>query len=289
MAKLIVTAALTGGGPKTPDMPIPTTPEAISDDAAECRKAGAAIVHIHARDPMTGESSPKAEHFREIAKQIRAKTDAIVNTTTGGSYGMTLEERISVVRELKPEMASLNMGSMNFFRPARPASWDSVFQNTFKQIEYFAKVMEECNTKPECEIYDLGMLDTLKFLIGKGSIKNPVHLQLVLGVIGGAAATVDNSMHLKNTAIRYFPNCTWSICAIGRFEFPMVTWAVLETGNLRVGLEDNYYLSKGVMAKSSADLVRKAVRIVQELGHETATPDEARQILGLKGADNVSF
>jgi uncharacterized protein (DUF849 family) len=290
MSKIIVTAALTGGGPKEDKMPyLPTTPELISDDAANCRKEGAAIVHIHARDPATGAPSSKTEHFRDIAKMIKEKSDVVVNTTTGGSAGMTLEERISVVRELKPELASLNMGSMNFYRAARAASYTAVFANTFDQIEYFSKVMQETGTKPECEVYDLGMLDNLKFMADKGVVKMPVHIQFVLGVVGGAAASVENANFLRATTTRYFPGSTWSVCATGRHEMPMITWSLIEGGNLRVGLEDNYYLSKGVLAKSSAELVAKAVRILKELGHETATPDEARQILGLKGSDKVAF
>jgi len=268
---------------------LPVTPEQISDDALACEREGAAIVHIHARDPKTATPTSDPKVFRAIAERIKSKCKLIVNTTTGGSIGMSVEERIAVVKGLRPELASLNLGSMNFYIPSISSSWKDHFVNTFDTIESFSKVMKECGTKPECEIYDLGMLSNLKYLIDRGMIESPPHLQLVLGVIGGAEANVETASFLRLTASRYFPACTWSICATGRFEFPMITWGILERGNIRVGIEDNIYTSKGVLAKGSSELVAKAVRIIRELGQEPATADEARQILGLKGPDKVDF
>lgn len=290
MSKIIVTAAVTGGDVKPSMTPyLPITPEQISEEAVKCVKEGASIIHIHARDPATGEPTSRTEIFFEIARLVKKKCDAVVNTTTGGSRGMTMQQRIAVVRELKPEMASLNMGSMNFYVSSVSESWGDVFENTFREIEFNAKTMQENGTKPECEIYDLGMLENLRLLVEKEIVRSPVHLQFVLGVTGGARASLETASFLRRVAMQYFPTCTWSTCAIGRYEIPLITWALLEGGNIRVGLEDNIYLSKGNLARGNAELVAKAVRILRELGHEPTTPTETRQILGLKGLDRVNF
>ncbi len=306
MAKVIITAALTGGG-STPTMSpyLPITPQQLADEAVRAYEAGAAIAHVHVRDPETGQPSSKLEYFREIATKVKSRCPIVVCTTTGGTPEMTVAERARVVRELKPELATFNAGSMNFGiflgaeavkdykyaweKPHLLNSENSIFPNTFKTLREFSQMFAETNTKPELEVYDSGMINNLAYLLQKGYLKRPLHIQFVLGTMGGLPATVNNLNFLYNSAREAFGEFTWSTCAIGRFQFPMCTVAMIIGGNCRVGMEDNLYVSKGVLAKSNAELVEKMVRIVREFGNEPATPDEARKILGLKGLDKVSY
>ena len=308
MRKAIITAAITGSI-HTPTMSpyLPITPEEIADHAIGAYEAGAAIVHIHVRNPETGQPTSDIELFREVVTRIKSKCNVIINTTTGGGLGMTTEERLRVVPTLKPELASFNAGSINFAlfdipermgikewkysweKPYLEMSKDFIFPNTFKSLEEFARVFEENGTKPEAEIYDTAMIDTIAYLVKQGLLKRPVYLQFVLGIMGGMPATIQNLVFLYETAKRTLGDFIWSVCAAGRDQLPMCTTSLIMGGNARVGMEDSLYAGKGVLAKSSADQVEKIVRIARELSIEIATPDEARQILGLKGIDKVNF
>ena len=306
MAKVIVTAALTGGG-STPSMSpyLPITPQQLADEAVRACEAGAAIAHVHVRNPETGEPCPNLEYFREVATKVKSRCNIIICFTTGGTPEMTVAERARVVRELKPELATFNAGSMNFGiflgadsikeykyaweKPHLVNSENSIFPNTFKTLRENSQMFAETNTKPELEVYDSGMINNLAYLVQKEYLKKPLHIQFVLGTMGGLPATVNNLNFLYNSARETLGEFTWSTCAIGRFQFPMCTVAMIMGGNTRVGMEDNLYVSKGVLAKSNAELVEKMVRILREFGNEPATPDEARKILGLKGLDKVNF
>jgi 3,5-dioxohexanoate:acetyl-CoA acetone transferase len=306
MAKVIVTAALTGGG-STPSMSpyLPITPQQLADEAVRAYEAGAAIAHVHVRNPETGEPSSNLEYFREVATKVKSRCNVIICFTTGGTPDMTVAERARVVAELKPELATFNAGSMNFGiflgaenikeykydweKPHLLNSENSIFPNTFKTLRENSQMFAETNTKPELEVYDSGMINNLAYLVQKGYLKKPLHIQFVLGTMGGLPATVNNLNFLYNSAREALGEFTWSACAIGRFQFPMCTVAMIMGGNTRVGMEDNLYVSKGVLAKSNAELVEKMVRILREFGNEPATPDETRKILGLKGLDKVNF
>ena len=257
------------------------------------------------RDPETGQPSADPELFGEILTQIKSACDVIVCTTTGGGRGQSAEERVRVVKMYSPELASLNAGSLNFalfpvlekikdfkhdWEPQFLAlSEDYIFPNTFKTLREFSQYFSEENTKPEFEIYDSGMLTNLEFLISRGLIKKPLYLQFVLGILGGMQATVNNLVFLYNSAREIIGDFKWSVCAAGKEQLRMFNLALLMGGNTRVGLEDNLYLEKGVMAKSSAEQVEKIIRIGKEHGLEPATPAEAREILNLKGQDKVKF
>ena len=306
MSKFIITAAVTGSI-HTPTMSshLPITPDQIVKDALGAHAAGAAVVHIHVRDPETGQPSADPELFGEILSKIKSACDVVVCTTTGGGRGQSAEERVRVVKTYSPELASLNAGSLNFalfpvlekikdfkhdWEPQFLAmSEDYIFPNTFKTLKEFSQYFAKENTKPEFEIYDSGMLTNLEFLISRGLVKKPVYLQFVLGILGGMQATVNNLVFLYNSAREIIGDFKWSVCAAGKEQFRMCNLALLMGGNTRVGLEDNLYLEKGVMAKSSAEQVRKIIRIAKEHGLEPATPDEAREILNLKGQDKVRF
>jgi uncharacterized protein (DUF849 family) len=306
MSKFIITAAVTGSI-HTPTMSshLPVTPDQIVKDAIGAHAAGAAVVHIHVRDPETGQPSADPGLFGEILSQIKSACDVVVCTTTGGGIGQSTEERVRVVKKYSPELASLNAGSLNFalfpilekvkdfkhdWEPQFLAmSEDYIFPNTFKTLKEFSQYFAEENTKPEFEIYDSGMLSNLEFLISRGLVKKSIYLQFVLGILGGMQATVNNLIFLYNTAREVIGDFKWSVCAAGKEQFRMCNLALLMGGNTRVGLEDNLYLEKGVMAKSSAEQVEKIIRIGKEHGLEPATPHEAREILNLKGQDKVKF
>ncbi|RTZ99739.1 MAG: 3-keto-5-aminohexanoate cleavage protein [Deltaproteobacteria bacterium] len=307
MDKFIVTAALTGAI-HTPTMSphLPITPDELAEEARRAYEAGAAVVHVHARNPETGQPSADSALFGEILAKIKDACDAIVCTTTGGGFGMTVEQRVAVVKTYSPELASLNAGSLNFalhplldkirdfkheWEPQYLAmSEDFIFPNTFKTLREFADFFAREDTKPEFEIYDVGMINNLSFLLNKAQIKKTVYLQFVLGILGGLPATVGNLVFLLNTARETFgDNFVWSVCAAGRAQLPMCTAALLMGGFTRVGLEDSLFLEKGKMAQSSAEQVEKVIRIARELGLEPATPDEARSILKLKGLDRINF
>jgi uncharacterized protein (DUF849 family) len=236
---------------------------------------------------------------------VKRRSNIILCTTTGGAPGMTHEERVGVVRELSPELASCNMGSMNFSlaplasrikdyqndweQPFLERTEDNIFANTFKSMRYFLETMNEQSTRPELEVYDAGMVNNAAFMINAGALKRPVYIQFVLGILGGLPATVENLVLLYNQARLLLGEFEWSVAAAGRFQFPIGVAALAMGGNVRVGLEDNVYLNKGQLARSNAEQVEKMARIIRELSLEPATPDEARQILHLKGLDAVKF
>jgi len=306
MPKAIITAAITGSI-HTPSMTphLPMTPKQIAQEAVRAYEAGAAVAHIHVRDPETGAPSPSLELFGEVLSEVKSRCNMILCTTTGGGLGMTAEQRVAVVRKYRPELASFNFGSLNFalfpvlqkikdwkypWEPQYLAmTEDLIFPNTFKTMREFCGFFKEAETKPEIEIYDVGMINNLAFMIQAGHIQKPVYLQFVMGILGGIPATVENLVFLYQTARNLIGDFQWSVCAAGRNQMPMCTTALVMGGNARVGLEDSLYVEKGRMAKSNAEQVEKIVRIARELGVEPATPDEARQILGLKGLDKVNY
>ena len=302
----IITAAITGSI-HTPTMSkyLPITPKEIADNAVQAYEAGAAVVHIHARNPENGQPSPDLNLIKEIITDIKSRCPAVICITTGGGLGMTLEQRVAPVTSFQPELASCNAGSMNwglFPMLGRIKEWkyewekamlgmteDFIFQNTFKTLRQYCEIFASNNTKPEFECYDAGMVNNLAFLIEAGYIKKPVYLQFVLGILGGLSATPENVMFLLDYAKRQIGEFEFSVCAAGKAQFPMCTQSLLLGGNCRVGLEDNLYLNKGQLAKNNAEQVAKMVTITKELGIEPATPDDARKILGLKGLDKVNY
>ena len=305
--KFIVTAALTGAI-HTPTMSpyLPITPDELAEEARRSYEAGAAVVHVHARNPETGQPSADSNIFGEILSKIKEKSKAVICTTTGGGFGMTVEQRVSVVKTYSPEMASLNAGSLNFalhlilekmkefkhdWEPQYLGmSEDFIFPNTFKTLSEFSRFFAAEDTKPEFEVYDAGMLSNLAFLLRRTEINKPVYLQFVLGILGGMEATLNNLVFLYNSAKEIIgDDFVWSVCAAGKHQFKMCNAALLMGGFTRVGLEDNLYLEKGRLAKSSAEQVEKIVRIAREHGIEPATPEEAREILNLKGIDQVKY
>lgn len=304
--KVIITAALTGNiHVPTMSPHLPTTPEQLIDEAVRCYNAGAAVVHVHARDPKDGRPTTDVEIYRTILSGIKARVPIVVSPTTGGTATMTPEQRINTVRVLKPEMATFNAGSLNFaLYPIAERikeykyDWEKeflegtenfIFPNTFKSLHVFCQTMNEVQTKPEIEVYDVGQINNIAHIINEGYLKRPLYLQFVMGILGGIPGTVDNLVFLFNTAQKALGDFKWSVCAAGRFQFPMGVVNMLMGGFMRVGLEDNLYLNKGELAKSNAEQVEKAIRIARELGFEIASPDDARQILGLKGLDKVGY
>lgn len=303
---MIVTAAL-NGSVHTPTMSpyLPITPQQIADEAVRACDAGGAIAHIHVRDPDNGMPVSDPQLFRQIATEVKSRCDIVVCVTTGGTPDMSVAARAEVVSELKPELASFNAGSLNFGifpiaesiedfkhdweKPFLEGSENGIFPNTFKTLREYSQIFADNETKPELEVYDTGMVNNLAFMINRGHIKRPLHLQFVLGILGGMPASVNNLVFLHNTAKEAIGEFTWSVCAAGRHQFPMCTISMLMGGHARVGMEDNLYLSKGVLAKSNAEQVEKIIRIAREFGLEPATPAEAREILQLKGQDKVNF
>ena len=304
--KAIITAALTGSI-HTPSMSpyLPITAQQLIDECMAVHEAGGAVAHIHTRDQKTGLPNADQDVYQEVAVEVKKRCDLILCTTTGGKLGAPVAERVRVATTLKPELASLNAGSLNFalFHIAGNVDdykydWeksylegteDFIFPNTFKTMREFLEIFETTGTKPEFEIYDMGMINNLAFLIRKGMVKKPVYMQFVLGILGGLPATPENLVYLVDTARRQIGDFVFSVCAAGNKQFPLCTQSLIMGGNVRVGLEDNLYLEKGVLAKSNGEQVAKVVRIARELGIEPATPEEARQILGLKGLDQVAF
>ena len=311
MEKLIITAALTGNITLPTQTPyLPLTPQQIADEAKRCADAGAASVHIHGRDPQTGKPTTDPAVYREIATLIKSKSNVIVCVTTGGTMDMTAAERIKVVPALKPELATFNMGSINFSihpitkrykdedykypweKEFAESTREFIFRNNFADIEYFCKTMQKNNTKPEHEVYDVGHLYNMAFFVKEGIIKPPIWMQFVTGILGAIGSSPENIMFMKQTADRLFvsDNFHWSVIGAGYpAEFNACALAIMMGGHARVGMEDNIFIEKGRLAQSNAELVEKAVRIARELGREIATPDEARKILGLKGKDNVGY
>lgn len=308
MSKVIISCAVTGAI-HTPTMSpaLPITPQEIAEQSITAAEAGAAILHLHARVPETGEPTGDPDVFARFLPVIKQRTDAVVNITTGGSPAMTVQERLRGAVRFAPEMCSLNMGSMNFgLFPAakRFSGWkhaweepyllssdDFIFRNTFRDIAYILEALGEAGMKFEHECYDVGHLYSVAHFLDRGLIKPPFFVQMIFGVLGGIGPDLDNLMFMHQTADRLFGKGAyqWSVLAAGRHQMPFVTQAALLGGHVRVGLEDSLFIGKGRLAVSNAEQVAKMVRILHEMGHEPATPLEAREMLGLKGADRVEF
>ena len=304
--KAVITAAITGSI-HTPTMSeyLPITPQQIADEAVRAYEAGAAVCHVHARNPETGMPVPDVELMKQIITSIKNRCNIVVCITTGGGLGMTVEQRVAPVTLYKPELASFNAGSINFalfhviprFKEYK-FPWekqylgmteDFIFANTFKSMKEYCAIFAENGTKPEFEIYDSGMVNNVAFMIEAGYVKKPVYIQFVMGVLGGITPSSENLLFLVDYAKKQIGDFEFSVCVAGRAQFPICTQSLLIGGNCRVGLEDNLYLDRGKMAKSNAEQVAKIIRIARELGIDPATPDEARQILGLKGIDKVNY
>lgn len=305
--KVIITCAITGSV-HTPSMSpyLPITPAQIAQSALDAAEAGAAIVHLHARDPKTGRPVQDPEIYAQFLPVIKAGTDAVINITTGGSPILPLEERMRPALEFKPEVASLNMGSMNFGmyelldrfkdfshdweRPYLEQSNDLIFKNTFKDIE---RILTACNdnaTRFEIECYDIGHLYTAAHFVDKQLLKPPFLIQSVFGIRGGIGTHSEDVMMMKRTADRLFgEDYIWSVLAAGRKQTPLATMAATMGGNVRVGLEDSLWDGPGELAHSNADQVRRIRRILEDLSLQIATPDDARETLQLKGRNNVAF
>lgn len=301
MEKLIVTAAITGGASPEGNPYLPKTPKEQVQATLEVYEAGASVVHLHPRNPETGKGETKALWYEEAIVPIREQCDIIINVSTGGGTGKrvdgdwlfkevpeeSVKGRIAVIPELaknpmtKPDLASLNAGSPVidiYNRKKKEFLLKFVMVQSFPDMVHMAETMKAHGVKPELECYDIGMINNAKVLSELGHIEEPLYFQCVLGVLGQIPATVDNLIHM----VRNIPEGSpWSVCAVGLNEFPMTTMAIIMGGHVRVGFEDNIYLSRGVPAKSNAELVEKIVRIARELGREIATPDEAREILHL--------
>ncbi|MCB2141295.1 3-keto-5-aminohexanoate cleavage protein [bacterium] len=280
MRKVIITAALTGGlHGKNVNPNLPEQPDEIAQQAYECHKEGAAIVHLHARD-SDGNGSADPEIFKEIHQKIRKKCDIIIQDSTGGSPHLTIEEKIRCVIEAKPEMASLNMGTLVRVK-AKGDFRNSIFKNTPDDINDIAKALLEANIKPELEVYSHSMLEDVEKLISNKLIKKPYYINFVMGM-GYQGA---EKAHRKNliSLINFLPpDSIFNVCAVGKEQLELTTLSVLLGGNCRVGLEDNIYIRKGVLAKNNAQLVKRSARIIKELNIKLATPDEAREILQIK-------
>ena len=305
--KVIITCAVTGAI-HTPSMSphLPITAREIEEAAVGAIEAGAAIVHLHARDPRDGRPSQQVDLFREFVGGIKSRTNGVVNLTTGGSVTMTVEERLQPALQLKPEVASLNMGSMNFalhpmlakykdFKHAwEPAYLEStrdvVFRNTFKDIEYILRSCADNGTRFELECYDTAHLYNLAHFVERGIVKPPLFVQTVFGILGGIGTHPDDVSHMKRTADRLFGgDYVWSVLGAGRFQMPIAAQAAAAGGNVRVGLEDSLWDGPGQLAASNAAQVRRVRSILEGLSLQVATPDEARALLQLKGAHHVAF
>lgn len=276
MEKRIITAALTGNwGDKSTNPALPMTPEEIAEAACACWKEGAAVVHIHMRDEK-GHPTMRVDLFEKTIELIREKCDVIINMTSSGGHsldGMASDEtRMLPFRKLKPEMGSFDCGTLNWLH-------QTIFENSPKFLEQLGHLMQEVGCKPELEIFDVGMVDTAKYYLKTGVLKAPCHFQLVMNAAGGMAGTVENLVYLKNQLPE---GSTWSATGISRSHMPILLATLALGGHVRVGLEDNVYYSKGVLAESNAQLVHRAASIIREAGYEVATPAEAREILGIR-------
>ncbi|MBM3548630.1 MAG: 3-keto-5-aminohexanoate cleavage protein [Alphaproteobacteria bacterium] len=304
--KVIITCAVTGSI-HTPTMTpyLPITPDQIAADSIAAAEAGAAIVHLHARNP-DGSPTPDPNVFMQFLPRIKRASNVVVNITTGGSLGMSIEDRLAAPLRASPEVCSLNMGSMNFGlfqitdkiktwkhpweKPYLEKTKDSIVSNTFGQIERFLKDLGEGHgVRFECECYDVGHLYTLAHFLDRGLIKQPLFVQTIFGILGGIGPHPEDLQHMKRTADRLFGEYQWSILAAGKHQMSLCTMGAMMGGNVRVGMEDSIYVGKGELAKSNADQVKKIRHILETLSLEIATPDEVRQILKLKGGDRVKF
>lgn len=304
--KVIITCAVTGAI-HTPSMSqyLPVSASEIADAAIGAAKAGAAIVHLHARDPQDGRPDQSPEAFSPFLGVIKQASDCVVNITTGGAPTMTIEERVRPAATHAPEVASLNMGSMNFGLfpmlkrfPDLKHQWERdyvgnkniIFNNSFGQIEYILTTLSALGTKFEFECYDTAHLYNLKYFLDEGLVKGPLFIQTVFGLMGGTGAHYEDVTHMKRTADRLFGDqYRWSVLGAGKNQLPIAAMAAAMGGNVRVGLEDSLWLGPGQLAKSNADQVTKVRQIIEGLGLEIASPDEAREMLALKGADKVGF
>jgi uncharacterized protein (DUF849 family) len=305
--KVIITCAVTGSI-HTPSMSpyLPVTPDEIAEAAIGAAKAGAAIVHLHARNPKDGSPTQDPEVFRQFLPQIKSASDVVVNLTTGGAPTMSTEERLQPALRLKPEVASLNMGSMNFGlyemlgrykefqhdweKPYLAGSDERIFKNTFRDIQMILERCRENETRFEIECYDIGHLYTASHFLDRGLLKPPLFIQSVFGIRGGIGPHPEDVLHMKRTADRLFGDAYyWSVLGAGRNQMFVAAMSAVMGGNVRVGLEDSLWLGRGQLAKSNAEQVGKARRILEELGLAIATPDDARQMLKLKGGRNVAF
>lgn len=307
--KVIITCAITGSS-HTPTMSpyLPCTPDEIVADSIRAAEAGAAVIHLHARDPKDGRPTPDPEVFMQYLPRIKAATEAVISISTGGGTGMTVEERLQGVRRARPELCTLNLGTINYggypmiakYQGRWKHDWEEPylestrrepFVSTFQDIEYMLTVVgPETGTRFEFEAYDVGHLYTLAHFLDRGLVKPPVFLQTIFGTLGGIGSDVDNLVFMRRTADRLFGgDYEWSVLGSGRYQFGLVTVGAIMGSHVRVGLEDNLYLGKGDLAKSNADQVRKIRAILESLSLEIATPSEARERLALKGKDQVAF
>ncbi|KQW56386.1 3-keto-5-aminohexanoate cleavage protein [Variovorax sp. Root411] len=307
MSKVIITCAVTGAI-HTPSMSrhLPVTPEEIIEASVGAAQAGAAIIHLHARDPVTGKPDQSPDAFAQFLPQIKARTDAVLNVTSGGSPYMTIEERIQPSMRFAPEVASLNMGSMNFAlfpmlarfkefkhaweREALEASRDLIFRNTFRDIEYALAQCASNDTRFEFECYDVSHLYNLAHFVERGLVKAPFFVQTVFGILGGIGSHPEDVLHMKRTADRLFgDDYRWSVLGTGKDQLRLAAMSASMGGNVRVGLEDSLWLGRGTLAESNAAQVLQARQIIEGLGLEIASPDEAREMLQLKGIGKVKF
>src|SRR5919201_757198 len=299
--RVIVTCAVTGAihvPSSTPHLPI--TPDQIADSAIGAARAGAAILHLHARDPQTCRPTPDPDGFAQVLSRIAAQTDAVINITTGGGHGMTLDERLAAARRFQPELCSLNMGSMNFgifgmldsierfqhdWEPEYlEMTRDYIFKNTFKDLETITTELGAHGTRFEFECYDVGQIYNLAHCLDRGLVEPPLFVQCIFGILGGIGQDAENLVHMKGVADRLFgDDYHLSVLGAGRHQTRLVTLSAILGGNVRVGLEDSVYLAKGRLAESNAAQVEKIVGILRELSLDVATPDQAREILKLKG------
>jgi uncharacterized protein (DUF849 family) len=306
--KVIITCAVTGAV-HTPTMTpyLPITPDQIARDSIEAAEAGASIIHLHARDPKDGRPTPNPDVFMQFLPRIKQSCDSVINITTGGSLGMTMEDRLAAPLRAKPELCSLNMGSMNFGifhitqkidqwqheweKPHVEKTRDLIVSNTFAQIERFIRELGHgCGTRFECECYDVGHLYTLAHFLDRKLLEPPLFVQTIFGILGGIGPHPEDLMHMRRTADRLFGrDYHWSILAAGRHQINLATIGATMGGNVRVGLEDSIYLGPGRLAKSNAEQVRRIRKIIEKLSLEVATADEARAMLKLKGGDQVAF
>jgi 3,5-dioxohexanoate:acetyl-CoA acetone transferase len=305
--KVIITCAVTGAI-HTPSMSphLPITPEEIAEAAIGAAEAGAAIVHLHARNPQTGQPDQSPEAFSPFLQVIKQRSNCVINITTGGAPTMLVQERVGPAAHFKPEVASLNMGTMNFGlypmlnrfkefkhdweRPYLEGSRDRIFRNTFADIEYILTTCSENGTRFEIECYDIGHLYTLSHFADRGVIKPPFFVQSVFGLLGGIGPHPEDVLHMKRTADRLFGDqYRWSVLGAGRNQMAIAAQAAAMGGNVRVGLEDSLWIGPGKLAESNAIQVKAARQIIEGLGLEIASPDEAREILELKGGDRVGF
>jgi uncharacterized protein (DUF849 family) len=305
--KVIITCAVTGAI-HTPSMSphLPVTPDEIAEAAIGAAQAGAAVIHLHARDPHTGKPDQTPKAFARFLPRIKQSTDAVVNLTTGGAPWMTVKDRIRPAATFKPEVASLNMGSMNFGlfpmlnrfsdfrfdweRPALEASRDLVFRNTFQDIEYVLRELGDCGTRFEFECYDISHLYNLAHFLERGLVRPPLFVQSVFGILGGIGPHPEDVIHMRRTADRLFgKDYQWSVLGAGKNQLAIAAQSAAMGGHVRVGLEDSLWAGKGRLAQSNAQQVKLVRAIIEGLGREIATADEARAILSLKGGDQVNF